>query len=213
MKTAMIRRNCFYRSFVGMIALIGPSVLHGCNSPASNRDIDLDETYRTINTSPLRDTDAAREANNRGLGHMDQGELEQAEQAFKQAIESDVGFGPAHNNLGKVYFLQRRFYLAAHEFDEAARLMPHHGGPQNNLGLTLLEASKLDDAIESLRKATNLDPQAIDYQANLARALVQRGDKSEELIFLLRAVALRDERVPWRVWASHQLGQMGLDVE
>lgn len=188
-------------------------MLCGCNASTSKPTIDLDEQYRTINTSPLRDTDAAREANTQGLMHLDAGELYQAEVAFKDAIKADVDFGPAHNNLGKLYFLKRQFYLAAHEFDDAVQLMPNHAAPHNNLGLTLLEAGKLDDAAESLRRAVSLAPLQIDYQANLARALVQRGDESEELITLLRSVAAGDERGQWRVWASHQLGTFGIEIE
>ncbi|MGB0768873.1 MAG: tetratricopeptide repeat protein [Phycisphaeraceae bacterium] len=193
--------------------LLGVLTLAGCNDPGSKPAVDLEEDYRTIDAGPLRDTDAARVANAEGLEHLDRGELYQAEQAFKRAIEADLTFGPAHNNLGKLYFLRRNFYLAALEFDQAIDLMPKHAAPHNNLGLTLLEANKLDDAIESLRKATTLDPLTIDYQANLARALTQRGDQSEELITLLRAVATLDERVQWRTWASHQLGTMGLDAD
>jgi len=213
MKTVMTRIPDACRLLPTTMLLIATLLLLGCNDPASKPAIDLDEKYRTINTSPLRDTDAARRENTIGLEHMDKGELYQAELAFKRAIESDVKFGPAHNNLGKLYFLKRSFYLAAHEFDDAIKLMPNHAGPHNNLGLTLLEANKLDDAIESLRKATSLDPHTIDYQANLARAVVQRGDRSEEVITLLRAIAARDERVQWRAWASHQLGEMGLDAQ
>lgn len=188
-------------------------LLMGCNDPASKPAINLDEEYRTINTSPLRDTEAARKANAKGLTHLDNGELYQAEEAFKRAVEADVDFGPAHNNLGKIYYLKRRFYLAAHEFDDAIKLMPNHAAPHNNLGLTLLEAGKLDDAAESMRKAVSLDPLKIDYQANLARVLVQRGDVSDEVITLLRVIASSDERVQWRVWASQQLGTMGIEAQ
>ena len=207
---AMQINNFFLRlSAILLIALL----LCGCNAPASKPAINLDEAYRTINTSPLRDTEAARKANAMGLTHLDNGELYQAEEAFKRAVEADVDFGPAHNNLGKIYYLKRRFYLAAHEFDDAIRLMPNHAAPHNNLGLTLLEAGKLDDAAESIRKAVSLDPLEIDYQANLARVLVQRGDVSDEVITLLQAVASNDERVQWRVWASQQLGAMGIEAQ
>lgn len=190
-------------------ALIGVVLLVGCDASPKSQ-LDPKEDYRTINAGPLRDTAAAREANDKGLAHLQAKELYQAEQSFKRAIQADVEFGPAHNNLGKIYFLKRDFYLAAHEFDAAITLMPSHAGPHNNLGLTLIEAGKLDDAVDRLRKATTLDPNTIEYQSNLARALVQRGDRSDEVITLLRAIKLRDDRVEWRVWASHQLGTMGI---
>jgi len=88
--------------------------------------------------------------------------------------------------------------------------MPNHPAPHNNLGLVLYESGKLDASIDKFRKATTLDPSNITYQANLVRSLVERGDRTEEVIVLLRAVAKNDARTPWRVWASHQLGRMGL---
>jgi hypothetical protein len=35
--------------------------------------------------------------------------------------------GPAHNNLGIVYYRRKKYYLAAWEFQYAARLMAYHG--------------------------------------------------------------------------------------
>ncbi|MFN3166624.1 MAG: tetratricopeptide repeat protein [Phycisphaeraceae bacterium] len=180
-----------------------------CQSPPSQGPDPA--RYRTIRAEPLRDTDAARAANDKGLAHLDRGELYQAEQAFLKALDADVEFGPAHNNLGKVYYLKRDFYRAAHEFDDAIKLMPQRAAPHNNLGLTLIEANKLDDAIERFRQAVQLDPGTIDYQANLARTLIQRGDRTAETVNLLRAVAALDTRIEWRVWARHELGLMGLD--
>lgn len=165
--------------------------------------------YRTIQTEPLRDTDSAARANAEGLAHLDAGELYQAEQAFKQALEADIEYGPAHNHLGKVYFLKRDFYRAAHEFDKAGKLMPRVAAPQYNLGLTLMEAGQTDEAVEYFRKATTLEPGEVVYQADLARALLERGEQTEEVVALLRAVAARDERVAWRAWASHELARIG----
>lgn len=169
-----------------------------------------DGGYRTIRAEPLRNIEAAIAANDKGLAHLDAGEVGQAELAFKKALDNDDSFGPAHNHLGKVYFLKGNYYLAAHEFDKAIQLMPRQAAPHNNLGLTLLQGDKLDEAVEAFRAATTLDPGRIEYQANLARALVQRGEESEEVITLLRSVAENDQRVDWRVWANHRLGLMGL---
>lgn len=202
------KKTC--RLIVAVMLVACVTLLFGC-STARDRETVEGARYRTVRAEPLRDTAAAKRANDEGLAHLDAGELYQAEQAFKRALEADVKFGPAHNNLGKLYFLKRDFYLAAHEFDDAITLMPKAAAPPNNLGLVLLEDGNLDDAIEYFRKAVTLDPATIDYQANLVRTLIQRGDRGEEVITLLRAVAARDGRIDWKVWAKHELGLMGLD--
>ena len=210
MRVMMFQTQCPWPA-TWLLALLIVTMHAGCASQPGPQ-VGSDGGYRTINAGPLRDTAVAREENSKGLAHLHAGELYQAEQAFRRAIKADLEFGPAHNNLGKLYFLKHDFYLAAHEFDDAIKLMPRHAGPHNNLGLTLLEAGKLDDAVESFRTATTLDPRTVEYQANLVRALVQRGDRSEEVLALLRSVAIRDDRVEWRVWANHQLGVMGQDA-
>lgn len=182
-------------------------VLIGCES--THRDPSGPD--RVIPVAPIRNLEAAEQANKEGLDHLDAGKLTDAELAFKRAIEADRNFGPAHNHLGKVYFLRRRYYLAAHQFDKASQLLPNHAAPHNNLGLTLIEAGKLDEAVVALRLAVSMDPYNIEYQANLVRTLVQRGDETQELVTLLRSVATNDERLPWRVWASHELGQRGIE--
>ena len=45
--------------------------------------------------------------------------MEKAEKLLKQALTADIGYGPAHNNLGKVYYHRQNFYLAAWEFEYA----------------------------------------------------------------------------------------------
>ena len=65
-------RACLMAPLVAM--LIGVGTLVGC----ANREqihADTESEYRTINAGPLRDTAAARQANNKGLTHLDAGEL------------------------------------------------------------------------------------------------------------------------------------------
>lgn len=180
----------------------------GCETTPDERDDDA--ASRTIVADISRDPQAAAQANEQGLAYLDAGQLREAETAFKRAIKADKLFGPAYNHLGKVYYLRRLYYQAAHQFDKASQLMPNHAAPQNNLGLTLVVGGKLDEAIEAYRKAIALDGYTVEYQANLSGALIQRGDKTEEVIVLLRSVAEHDKRVKMRQWAKQQLATMGV---
>ena len=67
-------------------------------------------------------TQAAREANERGIELASAGNHDGAERSFREAIASDARFAPAHNNLGLVLLQDRRFYEAAVEFQTATRL-------------------------------------------------------------------------------------------
>jgi len=158
--------------------------------------------YRTISAAPRRDTDAAKRANQDGLKHMAAGNLEQAERAFNRALTADVEFGPAHNNLGKLYYKQQNWYKAAWEFEYASELMPRHAEPRNNLGLVLEEAGELDRAVDHYREAVGLDPDSNEYRANLARALIRRGDRTDEVHTLLKYMLEHETRPKWLLWAK-----------
>lgn len=186
---------------VGLAATV--LILGGCESVST---VDGPTgPYRTIRAEPRRDTDAARLANQAGLDHLAKGDLDKAAEAFGRALTADVEFGPAHNNLGKVYFRKKDWYRAAWEFEYAGKLMPRRAEPRSNLGLVLEEAGEIDRAVDQYREAISLDAGQIQFRANLARALVRRGDRTDEVRSLLQQVVEQDSRAEWQVWARQQL--------
>mgnify|MGYP006267746033 len=185
-----------------MLPLVG-----GCAATPGHGDADR-TNYRTIQTDPTRNPEAARRFNDRGLEHLEAGDLDAAEKDFRKALAADVEFGPAHNNLGKVLYLKQDWYQAAWEFEFAAKLMPRRSEPANNLGLVLEQAAELDRAVEQYRLAVNRAPDNVVYQANLARALVKRGDRTREVKLLLEAILEADTRTDWLIWARQRLDAM-----
>ena len=152
-----------------------------------------------------RDADRAQTENTRGVALMRKGDYEQAEKALKGALLADVMHGPAHNNLGKVYFHQHRYYLAAWEFQYASKLMPNQPEPRNNLGLVYEAVGKLDDAIKSYDQARTLDPDSAEFIGNLVRSRIRQGERSPEMRALLEELVLRETRADWSSWAREQL--------
>ncbi len=185
------------------VLLSGAGILPGVGCSRTYRA--GDRQYQTVESAPNRDTDTARTLNARALAHLEESEVEQAEKLLKDALAADITFGPAHNNLGKVYFQQGKLYLAAWEFQYAARLMPHQPEPRNNLGLVYERVGKLADAVDWYAKARELEPDNPELLGNLARAKVRRGDRDEQLRELLTELALKETRPEWRDWAERKL--------
>src|SRR5687768_470722 len=154
------------------------------------------------------DSDAARRENARAVQLMDGGDFAEAEAVLKDALSADVMFGPAHNNLGKVYYHQGDLYRAAWEFQYAAKLMPHQPEPLNNLGLVFESAGKLDEAVESYGKAVGAEPDNAQFIGNLARARVRRGDDGEDVRELLSKLVMRETRPDWADWARRTLSRL-----
>ena len=114
--------------------------------------------YETVSKDPRRDTDAARLHNARAVKLLQKGEMAKAEKELKEALAADVFFAPAHNNLGTVYYRQGKHYLAAWEYQYAAKLMPDSPRPKSNLGLVLEAVGKYDEAVGAYEQALELAP-------------------------------------------------------
>jgi serine/threonine-protein kinase len=98
-------------------------------------------------------------------------------QAAKQRSSRDRWFMPvaiADSVLG-----HGDWNWALEELREAIRQDPYNAGVLDKLGLTLLEAGRIDEAIESFRTALSAGPHPFPpARGNLSRALLARGDLS-----------------------------------
>lgn len=184
-------------------AVIGLAVATGCQGTGQRQ-----VQYQTVPEDPNRNTPSAREANARGLEFFDKSDPEEAEKALKEALAADMFYGPAHNNLGVVYFQQKRFYLAAWEFQYAAKLMPYSPEPRNNLGLVYEAVGRFDEAERWYDLAVRLEPDNPLLIGNLARTLVRAGRRDERTCQLLSDLVLKDEREEWVLWARERLASM-----
>ncbi len=179
-------------------------MLSGCasRSPSAYR-------YATPGENQLADTETAKHLNDLAAYAIEAGDLEVAEDLLKEALTADVGFGPAHNNLGKVYLEQGKLYLAAWEFEYASKLMPYRPEPRNNLGLVLESVRKLDEAISQYEAAHRLAPDHPELIGNLVRAKIRRGDEKSVVRELLRDLVLKEDRPDWQAWAERELAMRG----
>src|SRR5882672_5821110 len=98
------------------------AALAGCQSSHADRAV-----------SAKRDTDRARELNDRAFKLIETGRYADAEPLLRDAIAADPMFGPARNNLGLCYYYTDHLYEAAWEFENAIRLMPYQPEARNNL--------------------------------------------------------------------------------
>lgn len=191
-----------------VVTLLGLTLLAaqtGCRSTAQR---ERDE-YLTVATDPQRDTDTARRATAKAADLIDQEEYDAAEKELKKALKADLFFGPAHNNLGLVYFHQKKYYLAAWEFQYASKLMPTSDNPRNNMGLLMETVSRLDEAAQWYDEALKVAPGSLEATANLARTRLRQGQKDQRTRTLLQDVVMKDPRPEWTLWATRQLALLG----
>ncbi len=179
---------------------IAIAVLCGCTS-LLNRP----SNYETVSIDPSHDAEAAGKANRRATDLLAKDKAEKAEAQLRKALAADVTYGPAHNNLGLIYYGQGKYYLAAWEFEYAIKLMNDQPEPYNNLGLVLEAVGKLDDAIAAYETARRLQPDHPQYVGNLARARFRRSNDDPCLHELLSDLIVIDTRPDWVGWARERL--------
>jgi Tfp pilus assembly protein PilF len=197
----MSRKPMALRALRSTKLLLAAMILAGCclvGCQGSGRYVE------SATIEPVRTTEA-RGYNRRAVEAYQEQDLEEALELVDKALEADPRFGPAFNTRGMVYLEQDDPYRAAVAFQEAARLMPHHVEPLNNLGLVMERVGRLKDAIEQYEMALVRDAQAYEVRANLARARLMNGEEPRDLQKLLEGVATEDRRGEWRQWARKRL--------
>jgi Flp pilus assembly protein TadD len=193
------------RSTFVILAVLAAALCGGCGGKGDAAG----NNYQTVATDVHRNTDIAIAHNARAVELIAQDKLDEAEKALRAALAADVMMGPAHNNLGLVYFRQSKYYLAAWDFQYASQLMPNKAEPKNNLGMVFENVGKLDEAAEQYEQALGIDPDDARIVGNLARTYVRAGRVDARTRGLLREVVMKDGRPEWTDWARERLAIMG----
>lgn len=161
--------------------------------------------YRTVTGELGVNTDIAKRKNEQAIACLQSGNLRQAQQLAHEALAADPSFGPAHNTLGKIYFQQNKYYLAAWEFEYANHAMPERIEPLNNLGLVYERAGRYDQAIVFYEQAHFQSPDTAEILGNLIRAKLARGDTPYSMQEQIHHLILIDDRPEWVNWARLKL--------
>ena len=138
-------------------------------------------------------------------------DAEQSEELLREALTADLYHGPAHNNLGVLFFRQGRLYEAANEFEWARKLLPGHPDPRLNLALVLERAGHVAEAFSAFDAALEAAPEHMPTMQAYARLAVRDGRREERVASLLKTIALRGEDEPWRMWARREALARGGD--
>lgn len=128
----------------------------------------------------------------------------QAHRLLRRALDADLYYGPAHNNLGIIHLNQGRLYEAAEEFDWARRLMPGHPDPRINLGIALERGGKIDEALDAYASAVEVYPNHLPAMQALARLQLRSGRYDDGTRKLLSEIRYRGTE-EWRAWANARL--------
>jgi predicted O-linked N-acetylglucosamine transferase (SPINDLY family) len=121
--------------------------------------------------APVHVSDRAAEANQNGIAAIKAGRVDEAEAAFRQALQIRPDLAAAHNNLGTVLRLQTKLAEAEKCFQKALNLQPNYIDALSNLGVVLAEQNRLDEAVACFQKTVQLQPDYTSGHNNLGNVL------------------------------------------
>jgi len=138
------------------------------------------------------------------LRREDEGELEEAAEAYRRALllagpQAELCF-----NLANVLYELDRKDQAVERFYQALELEPEYVEAWNNLGNALGDLGEQEKAIEAYRRALKVEPGYADAHYNLAETLRQAGREGEARIHW-KAYLKQD---PGSVWAENVRQQL-----
>ncbi len=129
-----------------------------------------------------------------GLTHDALGQEQEAETAYKKAVETYKKYlsvdeneedAEAHYNLGQTYSGLHLYSEAVREYREATELKPDDAAIHYDLGLALMRLAQYDQAAAAFSKSLELDPQNYRAEDSLAEAKegvtrIRTGKKHQE---------------------------------
>lgn len=128
------------------------------------------------------------------VGLHRQGQLDEAEQAYRQVLAYDPRHAGAMQLRGVVQMQRGNHEEAAKLIKRSLDFEPRNPQALSNLGNVLLELKRYDEAIATLRLAVEVQPNSADALGNLGRALRRRRYYSEAVEVYRKAVAAAPDR-------------------
>jgi tetratricopeptide (TPR) repeat protein len=121
---------------------------------------------------------------NIGSIHLRVQQYDEAEVAYKQALEIDSDFTPGYTGLMNVYNAQRKFDLAQEMAAQAAKRTATAGGGGNaealyNQGVVEWNANKFEEARQHFQEAVEADPNHAEAHFMLGKVYINLGKLAE----------------------------------
>ena len=154
---------------------------------------------------PISQLETAAEYFSRGLAlEEDPNSAGLAMQAYKTVLEFQPDYGPAHINLGTLYYNQEEFAQAESHYRAAIECDPRYALAWFDLGNVLDETGRLAEAIRAYGTALALAPTYADAHYNLALAH-ERNREPRKALRHWRSYRKLDSTGPWSVHAYNQI--------
>jgi predicted O-linked N-acetylglucosamine transferase (SPINDLY family) len=125
------------------------------------------------------------------IAHHQAGELEQAENLYRQILAEAPGHGGALHHLGVIALQRGRPDAALELIRQAIAIEPGNANAYSNLGNALRKSGEREQAIAAYRTAIGLKPDFAEAFGNLGVTLAEQNRLEEAIAAYRQAIALR----------------------
>ena len=195
-----LKHGRFFLSGIGALILL-PLGLLTWHQSASYADIET--LWRT---TIARNPGSWMAYTNLSVAHLEKGEIDEAINNSRKALELYPKYAEAHYNLGNALLKKGEIDEALAQCQEAVVLTPNDPDSHLALGNAFLAKNHVDEAIAHYSRALELYPDDSTAHYSLGKALLQKGDFSAARSHSEKAVEIE----PQLIEAHIQLGNIAL---
>jgi tetratricopeptide (TPR) repeat protein len=112
--------------------------------------------------------------NKTGIAYRQMLQLDAAMKRYRRAIRLDAKYPEAINNLGTIFYAEKRYSRAAGCYKRALKLAPASASIYSNLGTAYFAEKKYKDAMQAYDKALQLDPEVFEHHSTYGVLLQER---------------------------------------
>ena len=142
-----------------------------------------------------------------GIAYHQLGDLNAARKAYEHAIKLDKKYADAINNVGTVFYAEKKYRSAISRYNRALRFAPDSASIYSNLGTAWYARGNVELMVQAYTKALQLDPEVFEHRSTmgillqertvderakfhyyLARTYAKAGDVEHTLIYVRKAL-------------------------
>jgi tetratricopeptide (TPR) repeat protein len=126
-----------------------------------------------------------------GIGYHQLGNLPAAQKAYEHAIKIDKKYADAINNVGTVFYAEKKYRSAISRYNRALQFAPDSASIWSNLGTAWYARGKYDLMNQAYTKALQLDPEVFERRASFGVMLQEHSvaDRAKFHYYLAKTYA------------------------
>jgi tetratricopeptide (TPR) repeat protein len=110
-----------------------------------------------------------------GIAYHQIGDLNAARKAYERAVKLDKKYADAINNVGTVFYAEKKYRSAISRYNQALRYAPDSASIYSNLGTAWYARGRVDLMVQAYAKALQLDPDVFEKNSTVGTRMLDRG--------------------------------------